>query len=411
MKRNWLIAGTVLAVIALAILIFAMKRPDSIPAQVAKGNLPDDPDVVELKPEARQNVQFVITEAAERPLRQVVKTTGVVSPDQSRVAHVFPLARGIVEKVYVQLGDRVQAGQPLLAYDNIELGQLIGEFLTQRGQLARIQAQQQVSQKILERAEALIKVEGISRQELEVRRAEHEQAVAAVESQQADAARVEEQLHRFGLTDDQIGRLSQAEHGTHRTASHNTLRAPLSGIITKYEVSTGEIVDPAKELFTVVDTSFLWVEGDVYEKDIGLVSAGGTARITLAAYPGKDFSGKIAYVSDFLDPNTRTAKVRCVVPNPTGLLKLEMFATVEIPAGETRRALTVPAAALQQVGNDTVVFIERDATHFEKRVVQTGRHTDNWVELLSGVQPAEKVVSTGSFYLKSALSQESMGGD
>ncbi len=409
MKRKWLIAGTVVVVTTIAILIFAMKKPASTPAQGAKGN--SDPDVVEMNPEARQNAQFVIGEAAQRPLRQVVRTTGVVSPDQSRVAHVFPLARGIVEKVYVQLGSKVGAGQPLLDYDNIELGQLIGEYLNLQGQLARLQAQRQVSRKILDRAEALIKVEGISRQELEVRRAEYEQAVAGVEAQQADVARAEEQLHRFSLTDDQIAKLNRDGHGAHRTASHDTLRAPINGIITKYDVSPGEIVDRGKELFTVVDVSSVWVEADVYEKDIGLVRAGGEARITVASYPAKVFTGKITYVSDFLDPSSRTAKVRCVVANPGGLLKLEMFATVEIPGAEVRRALTVPAAALQQMENESVVFVQRDATHFEKRVVQTGERTDNWVEILNGIQSGEKVVTTGSFYLKSALSQEQMGGD
>ena len=409
MKRKWLIAGTVVVVTTIAILIFAMKKPASTPAQGAKGN--SDPDVVEMNPEARQNVQLVIAEAARRPLRQVVRTTGVVSPDQSRVAHVFPLARGIVEKVYVQLGSKVGAGQPLLDYDNIELGQLIGEYLNLQGQLARLQAQRQVSRKILDRAEALIKVEGISRQELEVRRAEYEQAVAGVEAQQADVARAEEQLHRFGLTDDQIAKLNQDGHGTHRTASHDTLRAPISGIITKYDVSPGEVVDRGKELFTIVDVSSVWVEADVYEKDIGLVRAGGEARITVASYPDKVFTGKITYVSDFLDPSSRTAKVRCVVANPGGLLKLEMFATIDIPEAEVRQALAVPAASLHQMGNEAVVFVQRDATHFEKRVVQTGERTDNWVEILNGIQSGEKVVTTGSFYLKSALSQEQMGGD
>jgi membrane fusion protein, heavy metal efflux system len=408
-KRNSLIAGIVLVVVAIATLIFTMKKHAPAPAPGAKDN--SDPGVVEMNPEARQNAEFVIGEAAKRPLRQVVKTTGVVSPDQSRVAHVFPLARGIVEKVHVQLGSKVRAGEPLLDFDNIELGQLIGEYLNLRGQLAKLQAQQQVSRKILDRAEALIKIEGISRQELEVRQAEFQQAVAGVEGQQADVARVEEQLHRFGLTDDQIHRLSQGEHGTHRIASHDTLRAPISGIITKYNVSPGEVVDRGKELFTVVNVSSLWVEADVYEKDIGLVQSGGEAQITVASYPDRVFTGKITYVSDFLDPSSRTAKVRCVVRNSSGLLKLEMFATVEIPGAEVRRALTVPTAALQQIGNETVVFVQQDATHYRKRVVEPGERAGDWVEIRQGLKPGERVVAEGGFYLKSLFLREQISGE
>jgi membrane fusion protein, heavy metal efflux system len=403
-KRILLIAGSILVALAIGVMIFTVKKSPPTPAQGANDN--SDPDVVEINSEARQNVELVTVEAAERPLRQMVKTTGVVSPNQSRVAHVFPLARGIVEKVYVQLGSKVRSGEPLLEYDNIELGQLIGEYLNLRGQLAKLQAQQQVSRKILDRAEALIKFEGVSRQELEVRRAEYQQAVAGVEGQQADVARVEEQLHRFGLTDDQIQRLRTDGHGTHRTASHSTLRAPINGIITKYDVSPGEVVDRGKEIFTVVDVSSVWVEADVYEKDIGLVRSGGEARITVASYPDRVFTGKITYVSDFLDPSSRTAKVRCVVRNPNGLLKLEMFAAIEIPEAETRRVLTVPTAALQQVGNETVVFVQQDAAHYRKRVVEPGDRIGDWVEIRQGLKPRERVVAEGGFCLKSLFLRE-----
>ncbi len=397
-RKQLAIIGITIAVAVSLLFVFSRRRPAAVNEETAA-----DPNVVQLDPEARKNVDLGLAEVSVRPLQQVVKATGVVAPDEARVTHVFPLARGIVEKVYVQLGDKVRAGQPLIDYDNIELGQAIGEFLSQRGQLARAQAQQEVAKRILERAEALIKVEGISQQELELRRAEDDQAVAAVQSQQADLARLEEQLHRFGLTDEQIQKFN---HKTHRTASHNTLRAPLNGIITSYQVSSGELIDRGKELFTIVDTSTIWVQADVYEKDIGLVRGAGTARIKIASYPDEFFVGKVAYVSDFLVPASRTAKVRCVVTNTDGRLKLEMFATVVIPSAEVRAALAVPAAALQQIDEDTVVFAQRDDNHYEKRVVRTGERTEDWVEILSGARKGEKVVTNGSVYLKSALLRE-----
>jgi len=371
----------------------------------------DAPNVVELSAEAQKNAGLAVEEVSERPIRSIIKTTGIVSPDQARVAHIFPLARGIVEKVYVQLGDRVAEGQPLAIYDNIELGQLIGEYLSLRGSLERLEAQEQVAGKSLERARALIEVQAIAQREFEVRQAEYEQAKAAVRSQRAEVARVEEQIHRFGLTDTDIAKLGGSEHGTHRTASHNILKAPRSGVITKFDVSQGEVVDKDKELMTVVDTSVVWVLGDVYEKDLAAVRAGGEARITVASYPNDNFSGQITYLSDFLDPASRTAKVRCVVPNRDGRLKLEMFANVEIPAAGSRRALAIPEEALQQVGAESVLFVQRDTGHYEKRVVQIGERAGGWLEVLKGVNAGEKVVTKGSFYLKSTLMREQIGGE
>ncbi len=407
MTRRNLILAIVFVIGVAVLLVFIRDKPKTPTAQTTAV----DPNVVELSLEAQRNVDLVLTEVGERPIQRLVRATGIVSPDQSRLAHIYPLARGIVEKVYVQLGDKVRKGQPLVAYDNIELGQLIGEYLNLRGGLERLQAQEKVAKKSLERARALIEVQAIAQRDFELRQAEDEQAKAAVESQKADLARVEEQLHRFGLSDQDIGALGGSEHGTHRTASHNVLRAPLSGVIIKFEVSQGEIVDRDKELFTVVDTSTVWVLADLYEKDLGLVRAGGEVRMTVPSYPKESFAGQITYVSDFLDPASRTAKVRCVVPNRDGRLKLEMFATVEIPAAQERRGLAVPVTALQQVDADTVVFVQRDSTHFEKRVVQIGERGEEWAEVLSGVRKGEKVATTGSFYLKSALLKEQISGE
>lgn len=406
MKRRLLILGGV-ALIVVAGLSFFL-RGDKAPVEKKEAA---DPNIVELSPESQRNAGLTVEEVDERILRVFVRTTGIVSPDLTRVAHIFPLARAIVERVYVQPGDTVKEGQPLVLYDNIELGQLIGEYLSLRGGLGRFQAQEQVAEKSFERARALLEIQAIAQREFEVRQAEFEQAKAGVQSQRAEIARVEEQIHRFGLSDADIANLGRTEHGNHRTASHNVLKAPRSGIITMFEVSQGEVVDKDKELMTVVDTSVVWVLADVYEKDLAVVRAGGEAQITVASYPAEQFSGQISYVSAFLDPASRTAKVRCVVPNRDGRLKLEMFADVVIPAAATRRALAVAEEAVQEMDGGSVVFLQRDAEHYEKRVVRTGERAEGMVEVLQGVKAGEKVVTRGSFYLKSALLREQIGGE
>lgn len=404
MDRRKVIVGAA-AVIAVLVAFFVLRDGET------RGGGDEehvDPNMVELGIVAQRNISLTAEEVREERIRQPIKATGVVAPDEKRVAHILPLAQGVVEQVFVQLGDRVTKGHPLLQYDNIELGELIGEHLSLQGQVEREKAQLQVAKRSVERANALIQVEAISPREYELRRAEEQQAQAAVASKQADLAKVEEKLHRFGLSEEQVQDL-RSGHGEHRTASHNTLRAPFAGVITRYDVSQGELVTREKELFTIVDTSSVWVLADVYEKDISLVPRTGECLVSVPSYPEERFNGEVAYVSDFLDPSSRTAKVRCVVANRDGRLKLEMFADVFLPTTRTAPVVTIPATAVQEVHGEAVVFVQKDATHFERRTVKLGQRGGERVQALEGVQKGERVVANGSFHLKSALLREQIG--
>jgi cobalt-zinc-cadmium efflux system membrane fusion protein len=250
----------------------------------------------------------------------------------------------------------------------------------------------------------------VARAEYERRNAEYKNALASINSQKAAIAQVEEKLHRFGLTDADLDKLNTPTHTQyHREASHSTLRAPFDGIVIKYDVAEGEVVETERELFTIADLSTVWVQADVYEKDIASIHQGQEVKFLVDAYPGETFVGKITYVSDFLDPKTRTAKVRCEVPNPQGRLKLEMFATIHIPTPMGREVVMIPTAAVQQIDDKPVVFVKISDTEFQKREIQLGTQSDGWVEVKSGVRAGEVVVTQGGFYLKSTLLREQIG--
>lgn len=408
MNRRALFAGIVIIFLVVAGILLLRSRKSSSSEQHEEKA---DPNRVEISIDAQRNGGIELASTEERRLQQVVTTTGVISPDEARVSHIVPLSQGVIEDVFVQLGDRVKKGQPLLVYDSIELGESVGEYKNLLGSLDKALAQQDVAKKSLERANSLIAVEAISPRELELRKAEYAQATAEVDSRRAEAARAEEKLHRFGLTDADIERLNSAGHAIHRTASHNTVRAPLAGVVTKYDVSKGEVVGRDKELFTVVDTSTLWALADVYEKDIQYVARGGECAVTLASYPKEIFHGKIAYLSDALDPASRTAKLRCVLPNIDGRVKLEMFATVTVPTKESRTGIAVPSEAIQEINGQPVVFVQIETTKFEKRMVELGDRTPESAEIRSGLKVGERVVAKGSFYVKSALMRELIGGE
>lgn len=401
-----LLAGGVAG--AAAIWLF---RDDPASAVEEAGHSADLPQgVVEISEAAQKNSLLQIVPAKTQVLPAVIDVTGAVAPVESRVAHIRPLARGLIEKVSVSVGARVQAGQPLVVYDNIALGELIGEYLSEVAALRQAETDRDVKQKALERSEELIKLEAIAQQQLEQRRAEFRNAEAAVASQSARVSKVEEQIHRFGLSETELASLSPEEgRDGHRVASHNILRAPFAGIITKYDVAVGEVVEPERELFTITDLSTVWIQADVYEKDLSKVRAGVDAAIRADAYPDRVFTGRLTYVSDVIDPTTRTAKVRCVVLNADGALKLDMFVKVAIPTSDRRSATVVPVASVQTVDEQRIVFIKQSATRFERRTVQTGTTAGDLVEITSGVKPGEMVVGAGSFYLKTALLRERIG--
>jgi len=405
-----------LAVVLAAVLsggfVWAVMRPT--PAEATQADHADDlpPGEVELTDEALKNAALTFADVALSQVPTTVVMTGTVTPDEARVAHVRPLARGVIERVWVRLGARVTKGQPLATYDNIQLGEFVGQFLSARAMLRQVEADLNVKRQVAERGRALIALEAIARQTLDLREAEVKTAEAAVASVMATVAQIEEQLHRFGLSDADLGQLTTADgKGSHRDSSHAILRAPFDGVVTRYDVAEGELVEPDRELFTVTDLATVWVLGDVYEKDLTKVRSGVKATVRVDAYPDRIFTGLVGFIADSIDPQTRSAKARVVVSNADAALKLDMFARIEVPTADQRDAILVPVDAIQRIDNQTVVFVRTVSNRFIRRDVDLGVSTGDVVEIRSGLKPGESIVAAGSFYLKTALLRERIGDE
>ncbi|HMS71637.1 MAG TPA: efflux RND transporter periplasmic adaptor subunit [Baekduia sp.] len=410
--RALLVAVGVTAVLT-GTAAWMLLRPTTVEPNVADEHANELPaGVVELTPDAQKNAALGLSAVEVRSLPTTIDVTGSVAAEDTRVAHIRPLARGLIERVWVSLGQRVTKGQPLATYDNIQLGELVGEYLGARAVLRQAEADLDVKRRVVARGRELIKLEAIAQQTLDLREAELKTSEAGVARDQAGVSRIEEQLHRFGLSDADLTQLSPTE-GTspHRDASHAVLRAPFDGVVTKYDVALGEVAEPERELFTVTDLSSVWVLADVYEKDITKVRSGTDAVVRVDTYPDRTFAGRVTYVADLIDPQTRSAKARVVVANPGTALKLDMFARVSIPTAEQRQGLLVPVAAVQTIDNQPVVFVQQSANRFERRNVELGMTAGDLVEIRSGVQAGDTVVGAGSFYLKTALLRERIGDE
>jgi cobalt-zinc-cadmium efflux system membrane fusion protein len=275
----------------------------------------------------------------------------------------------------------------------------VAEYRRALASLETTRGQAEVARLALERADRLVEIGGIAQAEHQRRKAEHAAALAAVKSSEAQLANLRQALSRFGVNE---GALKDGDLDAN-TGARSTLRAPFAGTVLDVQAVSGETVSPERELATVADLSTVWILGDVYERDLATISEGREARVVTDAYPDEPLSCRVTYVSDVLDAQSRTAKVRCEAKNPNGRLRLQMFARMEIAAGASRDVLAIPRSAIQQIDGETSVFIRTGDESFERRAVRLGTMTEEWAEVTSGVTAGDRVVTTGAVMLKSRL--------
>jgi len=293
---------------------------------------------------------------------------------------------GRVVEVLARPGDVVEPGHRLLVLDSPDLGAVKTDYLKALADVER-------AEKALRLVRELYDVKAIPQKD--VREAENDAKKAVAERE-----RTRSRLRTLGIGDERLPEISE------RTDSGTRIDvvAPRSGVIVERNVTPGQVVsygasDTPVNLFVIADLSRMWVLADVYEPDIPRVSLGQAVSVTLPCCPGQHYDGKATYISDSVDKETRTVKVRAVVPNRGRQLKAEMFVRVAIGTGSTR-ALTVPQSAVHREDGAPFVLVARGNDRYERRLVKLGTELDGSIEVLSGVTPNDRVVSAGSILLK-----------
>jgi cobalt-zinc-cadmium efflux system membrane fusion protein len=180
------------------------------------------------------------------------------------------------------------------------------------------------------------------------------------------------------------------------------LRAQIPGIVVERNVLVGQEVraDQATPLLTISSLDSVWVLADAYEQDLGMVAEGDPVTIRVPAYPGETFAGKVQHIGEVVDPATRTVKARCVAANPGHRLKPEMFAKVDVQNTSGHKFITVPAKAILNEGDKTLVIVATEGNVFRARRVDVGPESDGHVRILGGLTPGEKVVTEGAIFMK-----------
>lgn len=386
-------------VLLTVIFLFTMAGCSSGPKETGRTNeeTKQESKLLEMTTQAQQHVGLQTTRVALKELQEYLHVVGTVQAIDTRIGHVRPLARGRVEKVDVRVGDRVRAGQALATFDNIEAGEVLAQYQGAVTELQRLKVQQASAQRIAERNNELSDLGAIAKKNAELSQVEAQSAKDSVRIQESVVTGLVSRLRRFGVEQVNVSNPS------------TVIRAPFAGVVIKAQTAPGDVFDADRELFSIADLSHVWVQAEVYEQDLGRVKVGEPAAITVDTYPGERFQGQVTYLGDILDPQTRTARVRCEVANPGIRLKLDMFASIELPTHFSRRALVVPASAIQDLNGNSVVFIRKTPTGFEVRPVKTGKTLEEKTEIQSGLQEGEQVVSVGSFHLKSVALSSQIG--
>ncbi len=315
-----------------------------------------------------------------------LEPTAKVQFNEEQLVRINAPVTGRVLEVLARPGEVVEPGHPLFVLDSPDLGQAKSDYAKAVSDLAR-------SEKALSLAKELVEIKAIAAKD--IREAENDSNKAMAERERAAA-----RLRTLGIRADQLKDIADRADASTTV----TVRAPRSGVIVERNISPGQVVaygqsDTPVSLFVIADLSAMWVLVDVYEPDVPKVKRGQVVRVVLPCCPQDKYEGTITNIGASVDKESRTLKVRAVVRNPGGVLKAEMFVKAVIDIGASQ-ALSLPQSAIQRTDATTFVLRETAKGEYERRIVKTGGDFDGMTEILDGLTPQDRVVSTGGVLLK-----------
>jgi cobalt-zinc-cadmium efflux system membrane fusion protein len=340
---------------------------------------PDSPQATQLKIEPIQLREIAVDE---------VTAPGRVGIDPNRSSRLLLPVAGRVVVVMAKVGDAVEQGQPVLSVDSPDADAAIAGSIQAEAGERQAQAALTKVDADLARTTELFEHQAVAHKDMLAAQNDQAQARAALET--ARAARYQAR-RKLELLDLKPG-------GDARQVVQ--VRAPISGKVLEVNVAPGEYRnDTGTPLMTIADLSRVWISSEVPEAAIRLIHVGERVTITMVAYPGEEFEGRVARIADVLDPQTRTVKVYVDMANPRGRFRPEMFVTMR-HAGASRPTPVLPVGAIVQEYGRAIVFLERAPGRFARREVAVGPRAGDVLPVLSGVQAGDRIVVDGGVLLK-----------
>lgn len=338
-----------------------------------------------------------------KPYSGFITIPAKVLANQDYEAQVGSLVQGRVSKVFVNVGDYVKAGQEMMLVEGLEIGVIKATYLTAKANLEFQKAN-------YERQKILIDQNVGSQKSFLEAQAEYDKAIAEFNAE-------DKKIHSIGLNDEDILN-GKNDHSLDHTSGKLTVNAPISGIVVERNVVIGQLVDNTTNAFKIINISSVWIDGQIYEKDINKINEKTTAVFESSTYPNEKFNGRIKYIGQIIDEKSRTITIRAEFNNPKGKLKPQMFGEMKISTGKNSMAILISAESVVKINNKDFVFVQKanstkteSKEEFEKRSVVIGSIQNDMVEIIEGLNVNDKVVVKGAFYLKSELMKSELEGD
>jgi membrane fusion protein, heavy metal efflux system len=344
--------------------------------------------VLELDPAVLRDLRMTTAPVERRVASGEVDMLGEMGVDRDRYAEVAPPIDAQVVRLLVGANASVKAGDTLAELRSPELGRA-------RAEVIAAEARVQLATHVLERKRALAAERIVPARELQEAESQMQEAQASLRAATAS-------VRALGVT--------VADDAGNDDVASFFLRAPIGGVVLERAAVTGQLAQSSEPMFRIADLRRIWLTVHAFERDAVQLAPRAPVRITIAAMPGREFNGQVAVVGTQVHAESRTFDVRIDLPNEDGLLRPGMSATAHVPIQSGNRDLiAVPAAAVQRVGEEWVVFLPRGEGRFEIRRIGRGRDFGMEVEVVSGLRPDDTVVVDGAFLLK-AEAEKGVGG-
>jgi len=451
----------IVSILTLAISVFCLSacgsKSDSAGASLSNHENANDPKLIKVSDKVATQIDIQHESIEKRSLVIPLHVTGKIEPDLGKEVDVTSRINGRVKKVFVAPGQEVKRGQLMANLDSQEISDLQAELLEAKAKLTIAEAHEErektIYSELLVRPKSLIEAqttydaakvnkeladtefkrqEGLYKEKISAQKdylASKAAAATAVATYEQSRIAYEREKNFYKNKAMLRKDLQLAEAETAKERQHyNTLKqrldflggdtslsvvnsgqisglvrivAPVSGVVSHHDLAVGEVVHPDKSIFKVTDLSSVVVKADLPEVDISRVTLGGKVRVNVASYPGEVFYATVSFISENVMPDTRTVAVRARLDNTQRKFKLQMFAEIDLE-GAPRELLACPKSAIQELDGKPVVFVRKEGG-YEERHIKTGVDTEKYVEVISGLDAGESVVTQGSLMLRTEL--------
>jgi len=349
-----------------------------------------------------QNQTIETETVALSPIAAIIPATGKILVPEDRMANIGPVHEGRIVRLYAGQGSNVKKGQKLADLESADIDEAEADYLkaladyenarkTSAAEVKLAQATYDRTKMLYEKTITAQKNLQAAEHDLDVAKASGESSVAGAKATLTSARR---HLLILGLKDADIDALANKSS----LAAVFSLNSPIAGTVIERNATIGATVGSDTNLFKIIDISRVWIDANVFEKDLERVRGGQEVKVSVPAFPGASFSGRVILVNSVVDPDTRTVKVRTEVPNADGRLKPEMFANVQIITDLHKTSTSIPQSAVLNDGDKTVVFIA-EGNGYKKQQVSVGLQNNDRVEIISGLNAGDKVVVKGNYLL------------